>query len=427
MTSAGASGLLDFVWSSPSPFHCVETAASALLRAGFAEVDEGGPPVGIEPGQGAFIRRGGSLMAWRAGTDAPAAAGFRILGAHTDSPNLRVKPRPDCGNEGYRKLGLEIYGGVLLSTWMDRDLGLSGKVMLRGEQGGVEGRLFRCDRPIARIANLAIHLNRGVNTDGLKLDPQKHMPALLGLGDGPEFRVWLAGELGLPPEQLLSWELGLHDLQQPTLGGIHQEFVFSPRMDNQFCSYTALMALIAAEPGRATQVLALFDHEEIGSRTYRGASGPWLRDVLSRLVRDHAERAPGGLERAVTHSLMVSGDMAHGVHPNYADLHEPLHKPRLNGGPVLKSHAEHRYATEAESAAFFRVVCADIGVPCQDFVTRTDLACGSTIGPISAAELGIRTVDIGCAQLSMHSVREQAGADDVAMLSAAMRRALETA
>ena len=426
MTAAHASGHIDFVWSTPSPYHCVETAAEALLAAGFSEVDEGGPPVEVAPGGRAFIRRGGSIMAWRGGADAPASAGFRIVGAHTDSPNLRVKPRPDSGNEGYLKLGLEVYGGVLLSTWMDRDLGLSGKVMLRGD-AGVEGRLFRCDRPIARIANLAIHLNRSVNTDGLKLDPQKHLPALLGLGEGLHFRAWLAGELGVEAEQLLSWELGLHDLQRPTLGGLHQEFVFSPRLDNQFCSYAALMAMISAQTSRATQVLALFDHEEIGSRTYRGASGPWLRDVLNRLMRDHSEQAPGGLERAVTRSWMVSADMAHGVHPNYADLHEPLHKPRLNGGPVLKAHVEHRYATEAESAAFFRMVCADIGVPCQDFVTRTDLACGSTIGPISAAELGIRTVDIGSAQLSMHSIREMAGAEDAAMLAAAMRRAYETA
>lgn len=424
MTQASAPGLLDFVWSSPSPFHCVESAATALLAAGFAEIDEGAEPAPIEPGSCGFIRRGGSIMAWRAGTAAPAAAGFRIAGAHTDSPNLRIKPRPDSGNEGYRKLGLEVYGGVLFATWLDRDLGLSGKVMVRGDRGP-EGRLFRCDQPIARIANLAIHLNRNVNTDGLKLDPQRHLPAIVGLGEGPSFNTWLAGELGVAPEAVLGWELGLHDLQRPSLGGFNQEFVFSPRLDNQFCSYAALMAMIAAEPSPSTQILALFDHEEIGSRTYRGAQGPWLRDVLTRVLRDHTEKAGGGLERAVTKSWMVSADMAHGVHPNYAELHEPLHKPRLNGGPVIKAHVEHRYATEAESAAFFKVVCADIGVPCQDFVIRTDLACGTTIGPITAAELGIRTVDIGSAQLSMHSVREMAGAADVAMLSAAMRRAYE--
>lgn len=417
--------LLSYLGASPSPFHCVEESARRLVAAGFRPVDETAEPTPIAPGEGAFLRRGGSLVAWRAGTDAPAAAGFRLLGAHTDSPNLRVKPRPDLTSEGYRRVGLEVYGGVIYATWTDRDLGLSGKVVLRGSHG-MEERLFRCDRPIARIPNLAIHLNRGVNTDGLKLDAQKHLPAVLGLGEGPSFQSWLAGELGVPADAILSWELGLHDVVPPTLGGLDGDFVFSARLDNQFSSYAALAALLEARPGRATQVAALFDHEEIGSRTARGANGPMLESVLRRVLRDHAERAPGGLDRAAANSWMVSADMAHGVHPAWADLHEPNHKPRLNGGPVLKAHAEHRYATEAESAAFFRHVCAEVGVPCQDFVTRTDLACGTTIGPISATELGIRTADVGCAMLSMHSVREQAGAKDVDPMVAVLTRALES-
>lgn len=417
--------LLNYLGASPSPFHCVEESARRLVAAGFRPVDETAEPTPIAPGEGAFLRRGGSLVAWRAGTDAPASAGFRLLGAHTDSPNLRVKPRPDLTSEGYRRVGLEVYGGVIYATWTDRDLGLSGKVVLRGSHG-MEERLFRCDRPIARIPNLAIHLNRGVNTDGLKLDAQKHLPAVLGLGEGPSFQSWLAGELGVPADAILSWELGLHDVVPPTLGGLDGDFVFSARLDNQFSSYAALAALLEARPGRATQVAALFDHEEIGSRTARGANGPMLESVLRRVLRDHAERAPGGLDRAAANSWMVSADMAHGVHPAWADLHEPNHKPRLNGGPVLKAHAEHRYATEAESAAFFRHVCAEVGVPCQDFVTRTDLACGTTIGPISATELGIRTADVGCAMLSMHSVREQAGAKDVDPMVAVLTRALES-
>lgn len=415
--------LIRFLGASPSPFHCAAEAARRLGEAGFKAVDEGAAPETIQPGEGAFILRGGSLLAWRAGLDAPAAAGFRVLGAHTDSPNLRVKPRPDAPCEGYRRLGLEVYGGVIYATWMDRDLGLSGKVVLRGAEG-TEDRLFRCDRPVARISNLAIHLNRNVNTDGLKLDAQKHLPAMIGLGDGPGFQAWLASELGVAPESVLSWEIGLHDLAAPTIGGMDGEFLFSARLDNQFCSFAALSALLEAEPARHTQVLALFDHEEIGSRTWRGASGPLLAHGLSRILRDHTEKAPGGMERAVVNSWMVSADMAHGVHPNYADQHEPSHKPRLNGGPVLKAHAEHRYATEAESAAFFRLACAEAGVPLQDFVTRTDLACGTTIGPISAAELGIRTVDVGCSMLSMHSVREVAGASDIDPLVTALHRAI---
>lgn len=423
MQTSAARDLLQYLHASPSPFHCVDESARRLLSAGFRELSERDEPSALSPGEGAFLRHGGSLIAWRAGTDAPAAAGFRVLGAHTDSPNLRVKPRPDTSAEGYRRLGVEVYGGVIFATWMDRDLGFSGKVVVAGS-AGMEERLVRVDRPVARIPNLAIHLNRNVNTDGLKLDAQKHLPPVLGLGEGPEFRAMLAAELGVDPAAILSWEIGLHDVVAPTLGGLGEDFVFSARLDNQFCSHATLSALLAAESAPATQVLALFDHEEIGSRTWRGANGPLLSRALERILRDHALQAPGGLMRASANSWMVSADMAHGVHPAYANLHEPNHKPRLGGGPVLKAHAEHRYATEVESAAFFRKVCADVGVPAQDFVTRTDLACGTTIGPISAAELGIRTVDVGCAMLSMHSVREQAAASDVAPFISALTRAL---
>ncbi|MCA9573638.1 MAG: M18 family aminopeptidase, partial [Myxococcales bacterium] len=185
---------------------------------------------------------------WRAGTDAPASAGFRLAGAHTDSPNLRLKARPDRAVEGYRQWGVEIYGGVLLATWADRDLGLSGRVALRGEDGQVTSRLYRCDRPIARIPNVAIHLNREVNTKGLILDQQKHLPPVLGTGEGRELRAWLAGELGCEPGDLLAWELGLHDVVPPTVGGIDGDFVFAPRLDNQGCCYAGLMALLAARP-----------------------------------------------------------------------------------------------------------------------------------------------------------------------------------
>lgn len=426
MNKSRSHDLLAFLSASPSPFHCVAEASRRLQEAGFRRVDPADEPTPFQPGEGLWMAHGGSLIAWRAGTDAPAAAGFRILGAHTDSPNLRVKPRPDSPSEGFRRVGLETYGGLIQATWLDRDLGLSGKVVLRGDQG-LEERLIRVDRPLFRIPSLAIHLNRAVNSDGLKLDAQKHLPAVWGLGDGPDFRTWLAGELGADGEAILGWELGLHDVVPPTLGGLGEEFVHSARLDDQYCAYATLEALLSAGTARCTSVLALFDHEEIGSRTWRGANGPLLEQALTRILRDHASQAPGGLMRAAARSWMVSADMAHGVHPNYPELHEPNHKPRVNGGPVLKAHAEHRYATESESAAFFRLACADAGVPCQDFVTRTDLACGTTIGPISAAELGIRTVDVGCSMLSMHSVREVAGAGDVAPFIAALGRCLDDA
>jgi aspartyl aminopeptidase len=207
--------------------------------------------------------------------------------------------------------------------------------------------------------------------------------------------------------------LGFHDTQKPCLGGLNKEFIFAPRLDNLGSCYTIMAAMLDAKPAAHTQVMALFDHEEVGSRTYRGAMGPMLGDVIDRIVADHECQAPGGRRRAAANSWMVSSDMAHGVHPNFADKHEPNHKPMLGGGPVLKGHVEHRYATEAETTARWRAACAAVGVPCQEFVNRTDLACGSTVGPMIATELGISTVDVGMAMLSMHSVREQSGSADV--------------
>ena len=421
-TEADAWGLVDYIWASPSPFHAVTNAASRLEQAGFVEVDERAEPVKIEAGKGYYIQRGGTIMAWRAGTDAPAAAGFRMIGTHTDSPNLRVKPRPDAKGEGWRQLAVEPYGGVLLATWTDRDLGLSGQVIVR-DGTGLSRRLFRTDAPIARIPNLAIHLDRGVNKDGLKLNQQKHLPPVVGLGEGQGLAEWLRDRLEV--EEVVSWELGLHDTQVPTVGGLDDEFVFAPRLDNLACSYTALMAMVESSPKAHTQVIALFDHEEVGSRTWRGAAGPMLQQVLTRIVRDHELQAGGGLERACAVSWMCSADMAHGVHPHHADKHEPGHKPVLNGGPVIKANFNQRYATDAESTALFRAACADMGVSCQDFVTRSDIPCGSTIGPISAAQLGIRTVDVGSAMLSMHSIREQCGAADVAGMALVMRKVLD--
>lgn len=419
---ADASGLCDFIQASPTPFHCVAEVARRLREAGFVEIEESAEPVTIEPGAGGYIRRCGTIIAWRAGTDAPPAGGFRILGAHTDSPNLRVKPLPDVGSEGYRQLAVEPYGGLVAATWTDRDLGLSGQVMVRGANGP-QPRLFRCDEPIARIPNLAIHLNREVNKSGLCLDFQKHLPPVVGLGEWGGLGAWLSERLDA---DVVAWEMSLHDLQPPVIGGLDGEFVFAPRLDNQASCYMATTALIGAQPARATQVIALYDHEEIGSQSFRGAMGPLLREVLERLVRDHAEQAPGGLARACARSFMVSADMAHGVHPNYADRHEPGHKPVLGGGPTIKTHVEQRYATDAESVARFAMAAAEEGVPVQRFANRSDLPCGTTIGPIVSAELGIRTVEVGNPMLSMHSIREQCGAADVALMVRVMRRLLET-
>jgi len=336
-----------------------------------------------------------------------------MLLAHTDSPNLRLKPSPEYTREGYRMWGVEKYGGLILASWTDRDLGLSGRGGVRTDNG-IDTRLVRIDRPIARIPNLAIHLNREVNKKGLVLNAETQMAAMLGLEGAPgALTRLLAAEAGCEPEALLDWELGLHDTLDPTVGGLDDDFIFGARMDNQFSCYAAIQALIDAPVARSTSVVALFDHEEVGSLSARGARSVLLRNLLRQLERNHEDRVPGELERALAHSFMVSADMAHGVHPAFADKHTSQLKPMMNSGVVIKTNSSMRYASDSRSASIFRAICQDNEVPVQDFVNRADLACGSTVGPSTAAQLGVSTVDVGCAMLSMHSAREQAGARDV--------------
>ncbi len=425
---ANARGLIDYIWASPSPFHCVEESKRRLIEAGFVEMDEAATPSPVRSGSGGFVARSGTLIAWRAGSASPVEGGFRIVGAHTDSPNLRIKPNPESNKEHYVQWGVEPYGGVLLATWADRDLGLSGRVTI---EKGAEFRteLLRIDRAIARIPNLAIHLNRKVNDEGLTLNKHKHLPPVVAIAgekeEGNRLLNLLGTELGVDPETICGWDLGLHHTHKPTIGGLDDEFVFAPRLDNQASCYSALEALIAqTETPESTAVIALFDHEEVGSCSERGAASTLLRNTLCQLIRNHVAQAEGGIERATARSYMVSADMAHGVHPNYADLHDGLHKPVLNGGPVIKSNVNLRYSTDAETAARFRAACRAENVPYQEFVNRSDLACGSTIGPISSAALAIRSVDVGCAMLSMHSIREQAGAHDIDGMTRVMTRIL---
>ena len=420
---ATARDLIDFVWSSPSPYHAVESARARLEAAGYAALDERVEPGPVAPGDGGYLVRGGSLIAWRAGTKPAAEAGFRIIVAHTDSPNLRLMPQPVSAREGHVAWHVEPYGGIIAATWADRDLGLSGRVGVR-DGAGVKLELVRIDRPIARIPNVAIHLNRQVNSEGLKLDFSKHLVPLVGQGSAEELDVkaLVAAELDLDPADLLGWDLMFHDLQRPTLGGWNDEYVFAPRMDNQFCCFAALDAIVQAELGEPTMVIALFDHEEVGSRSASGADSVMLRYVLDRLLKHATEQAPGGVQRASSHSFCISADMAHGVHPNYADLHDARHRPQLNAGPVIKTNAKQRYTSDAESTALFRQVCQEQEVPVQDFISRPDLACGSTVGPFCASRLGIRTVDVGCSMLSMHSARELAGSADVELLGQVFER-----
>lgn len=418
MPSDATKRLIAYLAESPTPLHAVAATAQRLEAAGYRSVDLSAEPERLPPGTKGFVVRDGSLVAFRTGAAPAAEAGFRIAAAHTDSPNLRIKPQPVIRNHGYVRLGVEPYGGLISATWTDRDLGIAGGVVIR-DAGATRRALVRIDRPICRIPNLAIHINRKVNEEGLKVNAQSHLPAVLALGDDADaadpFRALLGRELDVDPDAILTWDLSLFDLTPPALGGADEEFVFSARLDNQASCHAGLEGLLDASdaelPG-PTAVLALFDHEEIGSRTQRGADSRLIEDVLSYLLDNSELQAPGGLTRASTHSMMISADMAHAVHPAHPDKHDAQHMPRLNAGPVIKQNVNHRYTTEADSAAAFLLLCEAADSPVQWFVNRSDLACGSTVGPMLASRLAVRALDVGNPMLSMHSIREMGGAHD---------------
>lgn len=419
---AAATALLDFLASSPSPFHAVATAAALLETAGFTRVELVDPwPAG--PGR-RYVCSGGALIAVVEPAGARPADGFRIVAAHTDSPTLRVKPQADVGRAGWQQVGVEVYGGALLNSWLDRDLGVAGRLALR--DGSV--RPVRVDTPLLRVAQLAIHLDREVNTAGLKLDRQTQLVPVSGLGaprPGALLAV-LAEAAEVRVDDVLAHELALFDVAPPARLGVAGEFVSSARLDDQFCCWATVTALAGASAGGDRDrriVAALFDHEEVGSASTTGAGGPLLPGVLERVVL----AAGGGrdeLHRALAGSLLVSADMAHAVHPNYPDRVEPAHAPLPNGGPVIKVNAAQRYATDAPGHAAFAAACDRVGVAHQVYVHRSNLPCGSTIGPVLAQRLGVATVDVGAAQLSMHSARELAGAADAGLLVRALRTVL---
>lgn len=426
--------LFEFIEASPSPFHAAAAAVDRLAAAGFAEAARTDPWERPDLESGVAVRDGGTVVAVRADADVdPDRLRFSVIGAHTDSPNLRLRPRPDSSTLGYRQLGVEVYGGALLNSWLDRDLGLSGRVAVHDgtesdADGGSGGRahpitvLWRCDRALLRVPQLAIHLDRDVN-DGLKLDRQQHMTPVWGLGDPTAngFRHFLAAELGVEPGAVLSWDVMVHDLTPPARLGCDGEMYAAGRIDNLASCHAAVEALagLSAVPDNAAAVVVLFDHEEIGSDSATGAGSPILADAL-----EHVAAALGADRsqylRAVARSLCVSADGAHAAHPNYPERHDPGHMPMLNGGPVIKSNVNVRYATDARTSARFATACNTAGVPHQVYSHRGNLACGSTIGPITASRLGMSVVDVGSPMLSMHSARELGGSDDPAMLTAAL-------
>ena len=422
-----AHDLLRFVEASPSPFHAVAELARRLHAAGFRRLDERSRWQLAAGDRRYVVRDGGSVAAFVVGTGATSEAGFRLIGAHTDSPVLKVRPHPDVRRSGHRLVGVEPYGGLLLHTWMDRDLTLAGRVACRSADGSIELRLVRLPGAWLRIPSLAIHLFRELREKGLRLDPQRHIVPLWAAGDGPGLMDAIADHLGVDPDDLLAWDLVTADTQPPALGGADGAYIFAPRLDNLGSCHAAVTALLAADAGAATQVLIANDHEEVGSGSAEGARGPFLEDTLRRISAATDPTAGDGQAFAVAmaRSRLVSADMAHAVHPNYADRHEPGHQPGLGGGPVIKHHAGQSYTTDAGTAGWFTARAFDAGVTVQHFVTRADLPCGSTIGPLTATRLGIPTVDIGNPLLSMHSIREQAAAADVAPMVAVLQRHLE--
>jgi aspartyl aminopeptidase len=408
--------LLAFIEAAPTPYHAVSEVAGRLSRAGFGRLSER-DAWPLAPGESGFVvRGGGSIAAFRLGRRSPVETGFVIVGAHTDSPNLRLKPNAELQQHGYEQLSIEVYGGVLQHTWLDRDLGLAGRLVL--EDGST--RLVRLPGTFGRVPSLAIHLNRDVNSNGLTLNAQSHLLPLCALesdAGGLELAARLAAAAGegVSAKTIRGSDLCLFDTQAPALGGARGELIFSARLDNLASCHAALSALLGAGDADATRVVVLYDHEEVGSESAIGAGSRFLEAVLLRLLACYPGQTDG-FARAISGSLMVSADMAHGVHPNYPDKHDKQHRPLLGKGPVLKVNVSQRYATDGPTAARFRAACARAGVEPQHFVSRNDIGCGSTIGPIAAAGLGLRTVDVGGAMLSMHSCREMAASADVPVM-----------
>ncbi|PON77355.1 Peptidase M [Parasponia andersonii] len=454
--SSVVSDLIDYLNASPTAFHAVDEAKKLLRSVGYEQVSER-EDWNLEAGKKYFFTRNHStIVAFAIGKKYVAGNGFYIIGAHTDSPCLKLKPVSKVTKGGYLEVGVQTYGGGLWHTWFDRDLTLAGRVIVREEKDGVVSyshQLVRIEEPIMRIPTLAIHLDR--STDGFKVNNQTHLVPVLATSikaeinkvvaendpvesdaqtDGKKSNVketsengkhhplllqLLASELGCKPGDICDFELQACDTQLSTVAGAAKEFIFSGRLDNLCMSFCSLKALVDAtssesslEDEAGVRVVALFDHEEVGSNSAQGAGSPVMSTALSRITNSFTSDSKL-LEKALQKSFLVSADMAHALHPNYSEKHEDYHQPKLHGGLVIKNNANQRYATNSVTSFLFREIASKHKLPTQDFVVRNDMACGSTIGPILASGVGIRTVDVGAPQLSMHSIREMCAVDDV--------------
>ena len=409
--------LLDFIDASPSPWHVVTTSSERLTKAGFKALNES-EAWQLETGGRYFVTRGGSsIIAFTIGQNSLPISGFNMVGAHTDSPGLRLKPHAAFSSDGLIRIGVEVYGGPILATFADRDLSMAGRVNVR-IANGFETRLIKFDKPLLRLPNLAIHMNREVNDKGLKFNKQTELPLLFGesangIEADAQFLGHIAKSIKVEVKDIINFELNVFDTQKGIIWGANQEFIADSQLDNLASCHAALSALLANKKPNNTAICALFDHEEVGSESATGASGSFLADIVERisLHLNKEEKL-----RALANSFFISADMAHAFHPNHVGSYEPCHHVHINKGPVIKTNANQRYATNAESAARFIRLCEQAGVPYQQYAHRTDLGCGSTIGPIVASRLGIASVDVGSPMWAMHSIRESAGVLDHAYM-----------
>uniref|UniRef100_A0A7S3NKJ0 aspartyl aminopeptidase n=1 Tax=Aureoumbra lagunensis TaxID=44058 RepID=A0A7S3NKJ0_9STRA len=443
-----AKDFVHYLNEASTPIHAVLECKRRLVKCGFVELDEKETNWQLEKGKKYYYTRNGTaLIAFVVGGKYDEkSGGCLMIGAHTDSPCPRLKPISKLEKNSHIMLGVVGYGGGLWHTWFDRDLTVGGRVLVRMEGERIESRAVRIDKPICRISNLAIHLltsDERHGNQGFKPNLQNHLPPILATGikdalwkdvliddvAGKRFHPLLvklcADNLQIPPENIIDLELQLCDTQPACIGGACDEFIFSGRLDNQACCYLGLEALCdlvksneKVNSMKSISLLALFDHEEVGSLSATGAQGPLLHDAIQRISTSlimtpniHPSCAATALR---ARSLLVSADMAHAAHPNYSERHDPEHAPKLGKGLVIKHNANQRYATDAIGATLLRQAAAFAGLtPCQEFAVKADCACGSTIGPISAAALGVRTIDVGAPQLSMHSIREMMHIDDL--------------
>jgi len=413
-------GLMDFLTASVTPFHAVESMKTLLLDRGFEELKET-DIWEINPlGKYFITRNDSSIIALKLGENELSESGIRMVGAHTDSPCLKVKPNPELIKHGYGRLGVEVYGGALLNPWFDRDLSIAGRVSYSTVDDLIESELVKFDEAIAVIPSLAIHLDREANKNKT-VNPQNHMPPILMLCDNPDtfnLKELLSRKLKLNDKnisEVLDYELMFYDVQPPAVIGINHEFLSSSRLDNLLSCYTGLMALFDSDE-KQSALLICNDHEEVGSQSASGAKGGFLKSVLERILLEKEN-----YNRVLARSVLVSADNAHGAHPNFSDKHDVNHGPRLNAGPVIKVNANQSYATNSETSALFRLLAKQVDIPVQSFVVRADMGCGSTIGPITSAQIGVKTIDIGVPTFAMHSVRELAGSKDAYFLYRVLR------